>query len=324
MASKDLYSVLGVKRDASADEIRSAYRTLARKLHPDVNPGDAAAEARFKEVSAAYAVLSDDQKRKLYDEFGDVALQAGFDAEKAEQMRRWGGAGVGGGGTPFDYDQWSQTFFTGGSMDDLLGSILGGRFGRRGPMTSMPRRGADLRAELAIDLPLAVRGGTTTLRLDLPGRERVEVKIPPGIKDGQTLRLAGLGQSGSAGGPPGDLLIEVRVLEHPTYRRDGDDLHVEVPITLAEALQGATIAFEGPTGEVSLKVPPGTQSGRTFRLRGLGVPRRGGGRGNLYVRTLVVLPDLDGDAEARARLAALAEAAAPLYRDDVRVKVRFD
>src|SRR5690606_13148100 len=210
-------------------------------------------------------------------------------------------------------------------LDELLGSLFGGRFGRRGaggPV--MSHRGSDLRAELAIDLPLAIRGGTTALRLDLPGRERVEVKIPPGVKDGQTLRLSGLGQEGVGGGPAGDLLITLRVLEHPTYRREGDDLHVDVPITLGEALRGGTIAFDGPTGEVSLKVPPGTQTGRRFRLRGLGAPRPDGSRGNLYVRAVVTLPELDGASpEARERLAALADALAPHYRDDVRLKVRF-
>lgn len=201
MASKDLYALLGVARSASADEIRSRYRKLARELHPDVNPGDAAAEARFKEISAAYAVLSDESKRKLYDEFGDVALQVGFDEEKARQARRWGGLGA--GATPFDFDSWSQSFFTGGGgggggLEELLGSMLGGRRGRRGP-----RRGADLQTELAIDLPLAVGGGTTTLRLDRPGREVIDVKIPAGIADGQTLRLSGLGEPGGGGGPAG-------------------------------------------------------------------------------------------------------------------------
>jgi len=316
VASKDLYAVLGVGRTAGADEIRAQYRKLARELHPDVNPGDAAAEARFKEVSAAYAVLSDDAKRKLYDEFGDVALQVGFDEEKARQARRWGAVG---GGAPFDFETWSQSFFGGGGggLEELLGSMLGGRRVRRGPA-----RGADLQTELAIDLPLAVSGGTTTLRIDRPGRELIDVKVPAGIQDGQTLRLGGLGEPGAAGGPAGDLLIRIRLLDHPTYRRDGDDLHVDVPITLGEALRGGTVSFAGPTGEVSLKVPPGTQSGRRFRLRGLGAPGKAG-RGNLYVRAQIVLPELDdlGGGE-RERLEALADGLQPAY-GDVRVRVRF-
>lgn len=307
MASKDLYAVLGVSRTASQDEIRTEYRKLARKLHPDVNPGDKAAEARFKEVSAAYGVLSDAKKRKLYDEFGDVALQAGFDEEKAQQLRRMGGVG---GGTPFDFGSWSQSY-GGEGFEDILGSIFGGRFGRRGP-----RRGADVQAELEVDLPLAVRGGEA--QVNLPGRGRVDVRIPEGASDGQTLRLSGLGQEGDAGAPAGDLYLRLKVAEHPSYRREGDDLHVEVPISVVEAVRGGKVSFPGPTGEVTLKVPPGTQSGQSFRLRGLGAKGRSGEKGNLYAKVYVALPD--GPAE---RLEPLAKAAEPLYAGDVRAKLRF-
>jgi curved DNA-binding protein len=308
MASKDLYAVLGVSRGASQDEIRTAYRKLARKLHPDVNPGDAKAEAQFKEVSAAYGVLSDDKKRKLYDEFGDLALQAGFDEARAEQLRGMGGAG---GGAPFDYNTWSQSFGGEGGFEDILGSIFGGRFGRRGP-----RRGADVQAELEVDLPLAVRGGEAALQL--PGRGRVDVRIPEGATDGQTLRLSGLGQPGEAGAPAGDLYLRLKVAAHPSYRREGDDLHVDVPITVVEAIRGGKVSFPAPTGEVSLKIPPGTQTGQSFRLRGLGARGRGGEKGNLYARVLVTLPD--GDAE---RLEPIAKAAEALYAGDVRAKLRF-
>lgn len=308
MASKDLYAVLGVSRTATADEIRAQYRKLARKLHPDVNPGDKQAEARFKEVSAAYAVLSDPKKRKLYDEFGDVALQAGFDEEKAEQLRRMGGLG---GGTPFDFGSWSQTFGGDAGFEDILGSIFGGRFGRRGP-----RRGADVQAELEIDLPLAVRGGSTTLAL--PGQGRVEVKIPEGAVDGQTLRLAGLGQPGEPGASAGDLYLRLKVAEHPFYRREGDDLHVEVPISIVEAVRGGKVSFPAPTGEVTLKIPPGTQSGQSFRLRGLGARGRSGEKGNLYARVVVVLPE--GSPE---RLEPLARAAEELGTGNPRAKLRF-
>jgi len=320
MASQDLYAVVGVARTASQDDIRSAYRQLARKLHPDVNPGDAAAEARFKEVSAAYSVLSDEKKRRLYDEFGDAALQANFDEQRLEQIRRYGGLG---GGTPFDFDQWSQTHFAGGGLDELLANLMGGRFARGGPRRG-PTRGADVEAELTIDLALAVRGGTTSLRLGLPGREHVEVRIPEGIKSGQALRLAGLGQPGQLGGPAGDLLVRVRVLDHPSYRRDGDDLHVELPVTLSEAIVGGKVRFQGPTGEVALTLPPGTQTGQSFRLRGLGVKRRDGTRGNLYVRAAITLPELAHLDEAqRQRLEEAARAAEDLYRSDVRLKVQF-
>ncbi|MBX3472012.1 MAG: J domain-containing protein [Planctomycetes bacterium] len=307
MASKDLYAVLGVSRTASADEIRAEYRKLARKLHPDVNPGDKQAEARFKEVSAAYGVLSDAKKRKLYDEFGDVALQAGFDEQKAEQLRRMGGVG----GTPFDFGSWSESYGQEAGFEDILGSIFGGRFGRRGP-----RRGADVQAELELDLPLAVRGGATTVTI--PGRGQVEVKVPEGAVDGQTLRLSGLGQAGEAGAPAGDLYLRLKVAAHPAYRREGDDLHVEVPITVVEAVRGGKVSFPAPTGEVSLKLPPGTQSGQSFRLRGLGARGRGGEKGNLYARVMVVLPD--GPPE---RLEPLAKAAEELGAGDVRAKLRF-
>ncbi|MCO5170333.1 MAG: J domain-containing protein [Planctomycetes bacterium] len=307
MASKDLYAVLGVSRTASADEVRAEYRKLARKLHPDVNPGDKQAEARFKEVSAAYAVLSDPKKRKLYDEFGDVALQAGFDEQKAEQLRRMGGVG----GAPFDFGSWSESFGQEAGFEDILGSIFGGRFGRRGP-----RRGADVQAELELDLPLAVRGGATTVVL--PGRGRVEVKVPEGAVDGQTLRLSGLGQPGEPGAPAGDLYLRLKVAPHPAYRREGDDLHVEVPVTVAEAVRGGKVSFPGPTGEVSLKLPPGTQGGQSFRLRGLGARGRGGEKGNLYARVVIVLPD--GPPE---RLEPLAKLAEELGAGDPRAKLSF-
>jgi len=307
---KDLYAVLGVEKGASQGEIRKSYRALAKKLHPDVNP---AGEEQFKEVSAAYAVLSDKDKRALYDEFGDLALQANFDREQIERLRRFGG-----GGQPFDFNSWSSSFAAGGGLEELLGSLFGGRFGggRAGP-----RRGRDVEAELKIDLPLSVKGGTTTLRLLQAGRDTVEVKVPAGVREGQALRLAGLGQPGANGGPAGDLLIRLKILSHPHYRREGDDLHVEVPVTMGEAIRGGKVSFEGPTGEVGLKIPPGTQSGQTFRLRGLGA-RKGG---NLYARILVTAPPADTTREeARQKeLEELAETLDGFYPDDLRGQVRF-
>jgi len=310
MAGKDLYAILGVARDAGADEIKSAYRQLARELHPDVRPGDEAAEKRFKEVSAAYSVLSDAEKRGLYDEFGEVALQAGFDKEKAEQMRRFGG----GGG--FDFGGWSNEAFTGfagsGGLEELLGSILGGRFGGRGGFRAGPGRpakGADVRAEAWIDLPLAVQGGKTTLGLQ--GGRTVDVTVPPGVRDGQSLRLSGLGAPGPAG--HGDLYVKLRIREHPSFRRDGDDLHVDVPVTVEEAVLGGKVSVPGPTGEVTITVPPRTPSGRSLRLRGLGVKG-----GNLYARIVVVLPEEGGE-----RLEELARELGALYEGDVRAGLRF-
>ncbi|MGE0710204.1 MAG: DnaJ C-terminal domain-containing protein [Planctomycetota bacterium] len=313
---KDLYAVLGVAKDASADEIRKTYRKLAKQLHPDVNP---AGEERFKEVSAAYAVLSDADKRALYDEFGELALQANFDKEQIERLRRFGG-----GGAPFDFQSWSSSFAAGGGLEELLGGLFGGRFGGGGGFGGFargPRRGRDVEAELKIDLPLSVRGGTTTIQLLRAGRERAEVKIPPGVRDGQALRLAGLGEPGQMGAPAGDLIVHLKLLEHPSYRREGDDLHVEVPVTLAEAIRGGKVSFEGPTGEVSIKLPPGTQSGQSFRLRGLGARKEG----NLYARVVIASPPADGSREeARQReLAELAEKLEAFYPQNPRDKVRF-
>lgn len=309
MAGKDLYAVLGVQRGASQDEIRQSYRKLARELHPDVRPGDKAAEDRFKEVSAAYSVLQDERKRKLYDEFGEVALQAGFDEQKAEQLRSMGGAG-----RFFDWGSWQSEAYSDfsqeGGFEDLLGSILGGRM--RGAVPRGPRRGRDVEAQVEIDLPLAVRGGATTLVMS--GRDRVEVKVPAGIRDGQSLRLQGLGEPGRNGGPAGDLFVKVRVGEHPAYRREGDDLMVDVPVTVHEALEGGKVRFQGPSGEVTLTIPPGTQSGRQLRLRGLGVA----GRGNLIARVVVVVPE-----RKDPRLLELARELGKFYEGDPRARLAF-
>lgn len=316
-SSKDLYTVLGVSKTATADEMKTAYRKLARKLHPDVNPGDKAAEARFKEITAAYGVLSDEKKRKLYDEFGDVALQVGFDEKKAEQYRRMGGFGGMGGEQEFDFGSWSQSYGGGGGFEDILGSIFGGRFGgAAGGRRRGPQPGRDVQASIEIDLALAVKGGQTTLRI--PGRGTVDVKIPEGTPEGATLRLSGLGEEGEEGAPPGSLYLEVHVRPHPDYRREGDDLHVEVPITVPEAVLGGKVTFAGPTGEVSLKVPPGTKSGHKFRLRGLGVKGKDGEKGNLYARVIVTLPEQGG-----AKLEEAAKAFAPLYEGDPRAKLSF-
>lgn len=315
MASKDLYAVLGLAKGASQDEVRDTYRKLARKLHPDVNPDEAAGN-RFKEITAAYQVLSDTEKRALYDEFGDVALQAGFDKARAEQMRSFGG-----GGASFDFGNWSQGYASsGGSLEEMLASMLGGRsrFGgggfRRGP-----RAGENLVTEVGIDLPMAIRGGTTTLHLELKGREEIEVRIPPGIGDGQSLRLAGLGRPGSGGAPAGDLLVKVKVIAHPCYRREGDDLHVDVPVTVGEALLGGEVRFQGPTGEIAIKVPPGSKSGQSLRLRGLGAK----GNGNLYARLLVATPEAPTDEDGKTALNELVEKLAAYYPEDPRFQVRF-
>ncbi len=354
-AHRDLYEILGVSRTASRDEIKSKYRKLARKLHPDVNPGDKDAERRFKEINAAHAVLSDDDKRKLYDEFGDIALQTGFDGKKAreyqEAVRSGGGfpgGGFPGGGRGFEGFDWTEAAGGGGrvNFEDLFSDLFGGRARRqRGPAP-----GEDIEAALDLDFVTAVKGGQTRVTLEKPvvcracdgtgsadkkrgrgklpcpvcegqgaviGHETVEVTVPAGVREGQRLRLAGLGAPGEAGAPPGDLYVRIHVREHPFFKRDGDDLSVEVPITIPEAISGATIGFPTPSGEVSLKVPPGTQSGKRFRLRGLGVKSRSG-TGDLYARVVVQVPDRDGE-----QVRAIAQSLAPFYTRDPRAELKL-
>lgn len=330
-AQRDLYEILGVSRTADTEEIKKKFKKLARQLHPDVNPGDKESERRFKEVSAAHAVLSDPEKRKLYDEFGDIALQTGFDAKKAREYREavrsgvftggGGGArgfpgGFGGGGFQ-DFD-WTEAAGGGGvNFEDLFSDLFGAR-GGRGRRQRGPSPGEDIEAELEIDFMTAVRGGSTRITLERgAGRETVDVNVPPGVRDGQRLRLAGLGAPGDRGGPPGDLYVRIHVRPHPFFERKGDDLHVDVPITVPEAISGATIKFPTPGGEVSLKVPPMTQTGRRFRLRGMGVATRSG-KGDLYARVLVNVPDRDGP-----EVKEIAQRLAGYYTRDPRSELRL-
>lgn len=294
-------------RDADADAIRKAYRKLARQLHPDVNPGDAAAEERFKEVSAAYAVLSDEEKRRNYDEFGDASLEGGFDAEAARKMRdafgqRFGGPGA--GGAPFGFGAGPEggTAFEFGDLDDLLGRVFGGR----GQQPPQGLRGADIEAVLELDFLEAARGGEKRLQLQVPDErgapklQTVTVRIPAGVADGGQIRLRGKGAPGLGGGPPGDLLARIRVRPHPVLRREGRDLHVEVPVTVSEAVRGAKVDVPTLDGRATVTVPPGSDGGRRLRLRGKGVPDPSGGPpGDLYVTLRILVPrDLDTEGEA--------------------------
>ena len=281
----DFYQTLGVKKEASADEIRKAYRKLSRENHPDVKPDDKAAAEKFKKVQEAYAVLGDAEKRAQYDRFGPAFNQAGG------ARGHWAGGPAGG---PIDL---GDLFGEGVDLGDLFGGFGrgGGGFGggRRGP-GSRPSKGQDLRAEITVPFLVAAEGGQHELSVNRAGRtERLTVKIPAGITDGSTIRLSGEGHPGSAGGTAGDLLLTIRVAPHPYFRRDGNDLVVDVPITPAEGALGAKV--EAPTlseGSVVVTIPPGTSSGRKLRLRGKGVPdRKSGARGDLYVVAKVVVPD---------------------------------
>lgn len=294
-----LYETLGVAKTATADEIRKAYRKLARKHHPDVNPGNDASEASFKQVSAAYEVLSDEAKRKAYDEFGDDALKTGFDPGKAREYARWQNT---------RQERSSRFGDEQGPVDFDFTDFFGGRGGGRRP--SGPMRGGDLQASIEIELRQAIEG--TELSADLPGHGTVRVRIPKGADTGSTLRVAGKGSPGRNGGPAGDLLIETIVRPHPRLRREGLDLYLTLPVTLAEAYNGASIdvpTFEGP---VVLKVPPRTQTHAKLRLRGKGVPRRDE-RGDLIVELDVRMPD-----RADEVLAAALDASSQLYTKPVR------
>ena len=274
MSSGDPYELLGVKRDASQKDIQKAYRRLAKKLHPDLNPGNPEAEKQFKEVAAAYDLLSDPEQRARFDR-GEI------DSSGVEQPRQrsYYRDFADGAGNPYTSDAGFADLFEG---DDILSAIFGRRAGRR-------RRGQDVRYRLEVDFLDAVNGATR--RLTLADGSVIDVAIPPGTRDRQMLRLRGRGMAGVGGGPPGDALVEIRVRPHPHFTRRGDDIHLEIPISLSEAVLGAKVDVPTPTGPVTMTVPKGVSSGRVLRLKGKGVPRANGTRGDEYVTLKVVLPD---------------------------------
>lgn len=301
--AKDLYGVLGVPKTADEETIKKAFRKLAMKYHPDKNPGKAN-EARFKEVNQAQEVLSDPKKRALYDEFGEESLSQNFDADRARVIRQYGGGG-GRGGRPGPGGQNVdiQDIFGGGGpagggdFGDILGDLFnrGGAGGRQ--RAPRPSRGQDIEAEVTIDFASAVKGATLELTL---GSTPVPVRIPAGANEGSRLRIPGQGSPGTFGGPPGDLRITVHVNPHPLFKREEDDLHLDLPITLAEAYRGEKVKIPTPDGDVTLKVPARTQTGTMTRLRGKGVARKGKEPGDLYVRFLVHVPTEDDPEVAKA------------------------
>lgn len=305
MDEKDLYALLGVPRTAAEDDIRKAYRKLARKYHPDVNPNDKKAEERFKEISLAYEVLSDKEKRARYDEFGAQSLAQGFDPGQAREYARWS---QGARRSPFHESSASDVDV---DIEDLLGGLFGARRAR-GPM-----KGRDADGEIEIDFLDAVRGGE--VRVQVADRGTLRVKIPPGADDGTRIRLAGQGDAGALGGPPGDLYLTLRVRPHVFFSRKGSDLSLDLPVTVPELVIGASIEVPTPDGTVTMKVPPHSASGRVLRLRGKGVTKLGGtGRGDLFVKLVVELPD-----PADPRLEAIAKEMEPLYAErDVRARLK--
>jgi curved DNA-binding protein len=292
--SADLYKELGVSKGASADEIKKAYKKLAGQLHPDRNPGDQKVEARFKAVNRAYQVLHDADKRKLYDEFGEESLREGFNAAATRAYRNaaqaTGARRARGGGINFEDFQGGPG--GGGGFGDLLGELFsgGGRGARRGGAAP---KGADIASEVAIDFVSAIRGAELRVRLQ-DGGEEVTVRVPAGAGDGDKVRVAGHGAPSMMGGPPGDLVIAVRVGPHPFFKREGLDLQLNLPITVGEAHRGAKVKVPTPDGVVTLSVPKHAQSGQEMRLKGKGV-KRAGKQGDLYVTFLVKLPAQDSE-----------------------------
>jgi DnaJ-class molecular chaperone len=287
---KDYYAVLGVQRGASDDEIKKAYRKLARKFHPDLNPGDKAAEDQFKQLQAAYDILSNADDRKLYDEYGENwrAVKAGAGAppppgwERAEGATRGSGPNAGG----FDFNDFDFGGFrtSGAGGFDIFEEMFGGAR-HRGPGRD---RGRDVEAELELSLEEAHHGGRRTLQMQ--GAEPIEVNIPAGMRDGSIIRLPGQGGSGTNGGEPGDLYLHIRVRPHPVFTVKGDDLELELSIAPWEAVLGAGIEVPTIDGKVELKVPAGARTGQRLRLRGQGLNKRKGERGYQFVRLKVVVP----------------------------------
>lgn len=287
-AKRDYYEVLGVGRGASEKEIRGAYRKLARKHHPDVNPGDSSAAERFKEIGEAYEVLSDKDKRAKYDRYGhdwqmreaqeEAARKAGFEPGGIQWQYQSGGPGSEG---------FSDT--DSGGFADILNEILRGQGGTRGFRTRQ-MKGQDLEYPVQVTLQEAFSGTSRILQMD--GGRRLEVRIPPGVKTGSRVRMAGEGGPGLGGGPRGDLYLVTEVLEEPSFERKDDDLYTEVPVGFYTLILGGEVFVPSPKGaKLALRVPPETQNGRQFRLAGQGMPRLGkSGRGDLFARVKAILP----------------------------------
>jgi DnaJ-class molecular chaperone len=317
MAERDYYEVLGVGRSAGEDEIRTAYRRLARKYHPDLNPGNKEAERQFKEIGEAYEVLSDPEKRKAYDQFGAAGVRMGAGAGAGP-----GAGGPGGArytwtteGSPFDDVAFEAFGGSTGQAEGLFEEIFSrlGMGGARGGARTGPRpraggvRGRDVETEITLSFEQAVRGVETGISAQyptgdgMPRPETLTVKIPPGVREGQRLRLRGKGGPGLGGGPPGDLYLVIHVAAHPYFRREGHDIYIDVPISVSEAALGAVIDVPTVRGRTSVHVPPGTASGARLRLRGQGLPDpKTAARGDQYCVIRIVPPrDLD---ERRRRL----------------------
>ena len=384
--AEDYYIILGVKKDVSQEEIKKAYRKLARKWHPDINPGNKEAEQKFKDISAAYDCLGNAEKRKLYDEFGEDSLNAGFDAEKAREYKKWG-AYQQEAGQSSTRGRSGQDFGKYQSYEDLFGDLFSARGGGGAGYdfrSSMTSRGRDMEHEMNIDLISALKGFDTELsmqkmkpcqscngsgidpksvmstcstcggsgRLNVAngpvnftkecpqchghgsvGRscpqcsgqgqvfatERIRVTIPKGVKEGSKVRITGKGEPGFNGGEPGDLYLIVHIKPHETLRRENDDLFLELPITVGEAISGGTVSVPTIDGVVNLKVPPGSQSGQSLRLKGKGASNmKTGARGDMMVKLIVKVPKADDE-----EIISAAKKMDAYYKEDVRKNVKL-
>jgi DnaJ-class molecular chaperone len=272
---KSPYEVLGVDPTASSADIQKAYRKLAKKLHPDLNPGDKSSEDKFKEVAGAYDLLSDAEKRKRFDT-GEIDA-TGAERPKQQYYRDFATADD---GHPYTSTSGFADFM---DADDALAELL-----RRAQQARANRRGEDVQYRLAVDFAESITGANK--RITLPDGATLDVKIPPGLIDGQILRLKGKGAPGVGKGGPGDALIEVEVLPDPRFTRDGENISLDLPISLSEAVLGGEVRVPTPTGDVMMTIPKGSNRGTTLRLKGRGAPRRDGGHGDEFVRLKVVLP----------------------------------
>jgi curved DNA-binding protein len=316
---KDYYKTLGVHKDATAADIKKAYRKLARQYHPDVNKS-ADSSKKFKEVNEANEVLSDPEKRKKYDQLGpdwERYAQAGAGSQRGgDGGFQWVYTGTPGanpfGGGESDFSDFFRSVFGAGGMGGFGQEPSSGR--RRAPRP----RAADMEMEYPVEVTLSEAYKGAERVLELQGSDgktrRLTVKIPAGVRDGQRIRLAGQAHAGGNGGPAGDLYLQVNVKPDPRFTRDGDDLRMELPVALHEAMLGAEVTVPTLKGRVSLRIPPETQNGRTIRLAGQGMPRPGGGHGDMYVTVKVVLPTKLSDTERES----MREIAERRKDDDVR------
>ncbi len=315
--AQDYYKLLEVGKTASQDEIQKSYRKLAHKYHPDMNPDDKSAKQKFKDIQHAYDVLSEPEKRQLYDQYGP-------DFDKM---------GPGGGGSPFAGRGGFEDIFGGagpggyqmeGDLGDILRQFGGAAAAGRGRgRTTAARKGRDLSSEITVPFSTAVLGGQASIAITREGKpESLQVKIPPGIESGKKMRLRGQGEPSLGGGTAGDLLLTVHVASHPFFKRSGKNLELRLPITLGEAALGATVDVPTPNGTVALKIPPGSNSGRRLRIQGQGVLSPNESPGDLFVELQIKLPESFSDAEApSAQIRQAVESIENLYRQPPRSNI---